>query len=482
MLLRRLIHLIASGGVAWNSGLAPVLVLGAALLPGCSRKNEFIEPPPPEVTVALPVERDMTEYLEATATAHPILVVEIRARVRGFLKECLVNEGADVKEGQLLLVIDEEPFRVRLDQAKAKLAEAQTALKKSTQSQAREIARAQLELDESQLEVATTEEERMKQLVVRAVSQEELDRAVANRKKNAAQVASTKANLTQIGADYDTNISAAEASVSAAKTAVREAEIDLGYCRITSPLTGRIGRIDQDVGNLVGDGQASLLATVVKYDPIHVYTTINVDDFLKYRSVATGSGALAGTGAATPTNATPAKNDAERQVSVELALSNESGYLHHGQIDYHDPVVDKGTGTIELRGVFPNPLGAILPGMFARIRIPIATRAKALLVPEPALGIDQSGQFLLVVGSDDKVDYRPVTVGQVDRGMRVVEGKIGPQDRVIVEGLLRARPGMKVVPQLEATSSEQSSVARSPNAQSPNAQTARSMSNASAPK
>lgn len=421
------------------------LALGCALITGCGSKNEFVAPPDPEVTVTIPTQREVTEYIEATATAQPTLVVEIRARVKGFLEECLVQEGSRVEAGQLLLVIDEEPFRVVLDQARAGLAEAEAVLQKANQSQAREIVRSQLELDESQLQVAVTEEERLQYLLPsRAVSQEEVDRAVANRKKNEAQVAATKANLTQVDRDYETNIAAAEASVAVAKTTVRQAEINLGYCRITSPIAGRIGRINQDVGNLVGEGQASLLTTVVKYDPIHVYTTINVDDFLKYRKVA---------------EAHKQASEATPLVPMDLALGNDLNYNHHGLIDYHDPMVDKGTGTIQLRGEFPNPDDEILPGMFTRIRIPIATHPDALLVPEPALSIDQSGQFLLVVGADDKVDYRPVQVGQTEEGMRVVNGNIGLTDRVIVEGLLRARPGMKVVPVMEtapvaATSTE----------------------------
>lgn len=426
-------------GIRYRYGWLGLLALGLAAS-GCGQKNAYVEPPPPEVTVTHPVVRDVTDYIDATGTTESVLTVEIRARVRGFLKECLVKEGARVKEGELLLVIDEEPFRVQLEQAKAKLAEAEIALKKAQQSQAREIVRAQVKLDESQLTVAQTEEKRTRALVAtRAISQEEMDRVEANRIKNAAQVAATRANLKQVEADYDTNIAAAEANVQFAKTAVRNAEIDLGYCRITAPISGRIGRILHDVGNLVGDGQATLLTTVVKFDVIHVYTTLNVADFIRFRTAA-GKTAAA-------THTLPA---------VELALADETGYQHTGQIDYFDPEVDKGTGTIGLRGVFPNPQGEILPGMFVRVRIPIGTHSNALLVPEQSLGIDQSGQYLLVVDREDKVDYRQVKTGRVERGMRVVEGQIGPQDRVIVEGLLRARPLMKVAPHFEAAEQPES--------------------------
>lgn len=412
---------------AWASA---VVFLLTAALSGCADENRFVEPPPPEVSYAHPVQREAVDYLEATATAESTVINEVRARVRGFLKECLVQEGARVEQGQLLLVIDEEPFRLQLEHAQAKLAEAEAALQKARQSQAREIVRAQLDLDAAQLDVATAEEKRLRTLITtRAVTQEELERAVANRKKAAAQVAATKANLTQADADFEANILAAEANVAMAKSAVRTAEINLGYCRVTAPTSGHIGRVFHDVGNLVGDGEATLLTTVVKYDPIHVYATFSAEDFLKLRE---SGGTVTQVG--------------DRGVPVELSLADTADYRFAGYLDYHDPVIDKGTGTIELRGLFDNPHGEILPGMFGRIRIPLSRRPDALWVPEQALGIDQAGQYLLVVGNDDKVDYRPVQVGRVERGMRVVQGNIGPQDRVIVEGLLRARPGMKVKP------------------------------------
>lgn len=416
--------------------LSSLLAVGLA---GCGDENQYVEPPPPEVTVTHPSQRDVVEYLEATGTANAVAIVDVRARVRGILEECHVDEGSWVDEGQLLLVIDDEPYRVQLEEARAELAEAEIALKKARQSQAREVMTAQLELDESQLNLAITEEERLQQLIAtRAVSQEELDRAVANRKKNEAQVIATRANLIQIEADFETNISSAQATVAVARAALRRAEIDVGYCRISAPTAGRIGRIHYDVGNLVGNGEATLLTTVVQYNPIHVYTTLSAEEFLKFRSVAGDSASL----------------EDGKPMPVELALAGESGYRHRGHIDYHDPIVDKGTGTIQVRGLFPNEGGEILPGMFARIRIPIAERADALLVPEQALGLDQAGQYLLVVGEDDKVDYRPVQAGRVERGMRVVEGQISRNDRVVVEGLLRARPGMKVVPLLEPSAEE----------------------------
>jgi RND family efflux transporter MFP subunit len=408
--------------------IAGLLFLLAAL-GGCAPKNKYVEPPPPEVTVALPVQQNMTEYLEVTGMAHPVWSIEVRARVRGFLKEKLVEEGSTIKQGQLLLVIDEEPFRLQLDQAKARLAEAEAAVSKAKQSQAREMMQAQLALDESQLRLAKAEEQRLSKLVsTRSVTAEDWDRAIANRQKSEAQVDATKANLKQTEADYATNIMSTEAIVAAAKTAVRNAEIELSYCRITAPIDGRVGRVHFDVGNLVGDGQSSLLTTLVKLDPIYAYANLSVDDFLKYRAAADA--------------ASPSVRQAK--IAVELELPYETGYPHHGTVDYYDPQVDKGTSTIEVRGVFPNADGKILPGMFTRLRVPVSEKADVLMVPERALGIDQSGQYLLVVGADGQG-----RAGTQSGNLRAVEGKIGSGDRVIVEGLLRARPGIKVVPKLE---------------------------------
>lgn len=403
---------------------------------GCSEKNRYVEPPPPEVTVAQPVQQEVTHYLETTATAVPVQSVNIRARIRGFLKERLYEEGAMVKKDQLLLVIDEEPFQLKLEQAKARLAEGESALKKARQSQSREMMSAQLALDESQLLLAKSDEQRLSNLVAsRAVSAKEVDQAVAARKKCEAQVELTKANLKQVESDYETAILGAEALVSAARSVVRDAEIELSYCRICSPIDGRVGRVLSDVGNLVGDGQATLLTTVVKVDPIYVYSNLSVDDFLKYRAAIRKTRGPA-------TSSDP--------IAMELALANETDYPHRGHIDYHDPQVNKATSTVEVRGVFPNPDGTILPGMFARIRVPVSRQTDALLVPDRALGVDQQGQFVLVVTPEGQVAYRQVKTGPLQDGLRVVEGTVSVNDQIIVEGLLRARPGMKVSAKTES--------------------------------
>jgi membrane fusion protein (multidrug efflux system) len=412
--------------------LCTLFLISSSLLAGCSEPNRYVEPPPPEVTVVRPIRRSVTDYLEATGTAQPVMSVDIRARVRGFLKEQHFREGSVVKKGQLLLVIDEEPFRLTLDQARLRLAEAEASLRKARQSTAREVARAQLTLDMSQLNLARIVEARQRTLTDRGVgTREEMDQAEASRKKNAAQVEATRAQLNQMEADYETNILAAEAVVGSARMAVRNAEIELGYCRMSAPTDGRISRINYHVGNLVGDGQASLLATIVKIDPIYAYTSVSEADLLRYRSLVGDPGR---------------SRPGEPAMLMELGLADERGYPHRGQADYQEPAADPGTGTVKLRGIFPNPDGAILPGFFVRVRIPAGRPRDALLVPERALGSDQSGPFLLVVGRDDTVESRPVKAGRRIEEMRVVDGNIGPEDRVVVEGLLRARPHLKVNP------------------------------------
>jgi membrane fusion protein (multidrug efflux system) len=226
-------------------------------------------------------------------------------------------------------------------------------------------------------------------------------------------------------------------------TAVRTAEIDLGYCRITAPIEGRISKAEVDAGNLVGDGQATLLATIHKTNPIYAYMYVSEDDVLRARkSIGVAS------------------DDARSRtpIKLEMGLANEEGYPHEGRADYWDPGVDPGTGTMRTRGVFENPKGAILPGLFVRIRGAIETRPDSLLVRERALGHDQVGDYLLVVGKNNLVERRNVRpgdtidrVGKVPREdavdkWRVVEGDIGPNDLVIIAGLQRARPGFAVIP------------------------------------
>jgi len=245
--------------------------------------------------------------------------------------------------------------------------------------------------------------------------------------------AADKANLEQVSADYLTNILSARANVEVARSDVRNASISLGYCRITAPFNGRISRRFVDVGNLVGDGQASVLATIYKDDPIHAYINVSENDLLMFRKMAREG-----------TRRNFEKGDT---ISLDLGLANEPGeFPHRGKLDYSDPAVDPASGTVSARGIFDNPDRVIVPGLFVRVRVALDERPDALLVPEKALGADQEGKFLMVVGQGDVVERRKVKVGSMVGDLRVIEDNLKPDDRVIVNGLQRARPDQKVKP------------------------------------
>lgn len=423
---------LRNGLAAVGASLGFLVVAHAA---GCGKGNDYVAPPPPEVTVARPTVQTVTDYLEYTGTTRPVLRVELRARVKGFLKEKLFQVGANVKEGELLFVIDEEPFQARLEQARAKRAEAEAALKKARESKAPQIAQAQLEVDQSQLTLAKLDEARNRTLFGRnAGSREEFDKAEANRKRYEAQVMADGATLEQSKADYEINILAAEASLKAAAAEVKNAEIDLGYCRVKAPFDGRITINEVDVGNYVGDGEATILATVVKLDPIYTYVNLSESDLLRLQRLKKNG----------PSDAKADPIDGP--IPMEIGLGDEEGHPHKGVTEYTDPSVDAGTGTVRVRGIFANPGGAITPGLFVRVRLPIVERSGTLLVPGRALGADQGGSYLLVVGKDDLVERRQVKEGSEVDGLRVVDGKIAPTDLVVIDGLQRARPGMKVKP------------------------------------
>lgn len=424
-----------SPALVWSLASVCGLLIAGLPITGCARPNAYVEPPPPEVTVAVPVKRSVTEYLEFTGMTQPMETVEIRARVKGFLKEKHFDEGSEVKEGQLLFVIDEEPFQIQLEATRARQKEAEAALEQANNSKAREVARAQLKLSESQLVLAQREEQRQRNLFDKKVAVEaEMQQVLATREAREAEVESARARWEQETASYDTTILSCQAAVESAKIAVRDAALDLSYCRMQAPIDGRISRVNFDIGNLVGDGESSVLASIVKVDPIYAYATISEADVMRTPALRQfGSG--------------------QRQIAVpvELGIPGQPGFPTKGELNYSDPSIDGATGTLRTRGIFQNSDRSLLPGMFVRMRIPVAEKADSLLVPERAVGTDQSGEFLLVVDADEKVEYRSVRARMTIDGFRVVEGQLAETDHVIVDGLLRARPNAKVTPKLVET-------------------------------
>lgn len=363
-----------------------VIALTSALLAGCEQ-NTFQPPPPPKVDIGTPVQRPVTRYLEATGNTAPIKTVDLVARVQGFLQSIDYKDGDSVKEGASLFTIEPETYRLKLEQAQAAEAGAQASLKQANADFARQS-----------------------DLVARqAVSQATLDSSTSARDNAQANLQQAEAN-TQI------------------------AQVNYGYTKVTAPFDGIVSAHLVSVGELVGVASPTQLATIVALDPIYVNFTVNEQDVLRIRAEARRRGL-------TPSDF--------KQIPVEIGLQTESGYPHQGKLDYAAPTVNQSTGTLSVRGIVPNPNRVLLPGYFVRIRVPTERTEKALLVPDTALGSDQSGRYLLVVNPDNVVEQRKVQTGPLDNGLRVIESGLQPEDHVVTAGLLRVIPGQKVDPQLK---------------------------------
>jgi len=363
-------------------------LLAACLSASCGGGNEYIAPPPPVVEVSKPERRDVTDYLEFTGTTEAVAMVEIRARLKGFLESIHFDEGDYVEEDALLYVIDRSEYQAAVDRAVGTESRRRAAL-----------GLAQATLDRLAEAVKT-----------QAVSELEVIEARAKRDE-------------------------AEASVAAAVAQTETARLELSYTEVRAPLAGRVGRSLVDPGNLVGAGENTLLTTLVQYDPIYADF-----DASERQILAIGE---------ETSDAADEKDRLARirTIPLELGRTNDDGYPIHGNLYYTDLAVDPETGTFLMRGVFPNPQPLkLIPGLFVKVRMPYHAREDALLVPERAFGMDQGGDYLLVVGEGDVVAQHRVELGARIDGMRVVLSGVEADDRVIVEGLLRARPGAKVTP------------------------------------
>lgn len=365
-----------------------LLTLGiAAVLGSCGGqpKSASVPPPPPTVIVSQPVAQEVIDYAEFTGNTAPLESVELRARVRGFLKSLHFTPGSQVKKGDLLFVIEPEPYQVKVDQAKA-----------------------DLQRSEDQYKAAEGE-----LAIVQAM---------------AAKSAASKVDLVQKTEKRDT----AKANVAAARAALDQAKIDLSYTYMYAPIDGQISRNLVDVGNLVGQDGPTVLATLVKYDPIYAYFTASESALLAYGKIIRKQ--------------RDALKNNNGMAEVYLGLAHESGYPHKGFFDSSDNRVDRDTGTILLRAVFPNADRTLFPGLFARIRIPAAT-VNALLVPDEALSTDQAGKYLLVVNDKNVVETRRVKTGASQSGLTIVQDGVAAHEWFVIKGLQRARPGSTVRPE-----------------------------------
>lgn len=352
---------------------------------GCGPKaNTFVEPPPPEVTVSTPSEQPVTDSLDLTGTTAPIESVEVRARVQGFLERVDFKDGARVKAGELLFEIDPRTYQAEFDRDEAALAQAEAHLTRTKS----DFKRAEDLLPKN------------------AISRSDYDLTVSERDE-------------------------AEASVQVAQANLRAAKLNLDYTKVLSPINGRASRRLVDVGNLVGATDKTLLTTVVNDDSIYVYANISEYDLLRLNRKSQQESKDNG--------------KAERPTKALLGLADETDYPHEGWIDFVDNRVDSSTGTLRVRAIFPNDKRLLMPGLFVRLRIPLETRP-GLLVPDLAVLADQNGRYVLVVNDQEVVEQRSVTAGMTLDHQRVIEDGLTLTDRVVVNGLQRARPGVKVKP------------------------------------
>jgi RND family efflux transporter MFP subunit len=370
-----------------NARVALLLVslVSTAAIAACTRASaQQVAPPPPQVTVAPVLERDVTEWDEFTGRLQAVDTVEIRPRVSGFVSAVRFSEGAMVHRGDVLFQIDPRPFQADVDRLRAELARAHATVERANS----ELGRAERLQSEN------------------AMSSEERDRRASFAQESAAQVAAVEA-------------------------ALRAAELNLEFTQVTSPIDGRASRAIVTEGNLVssGPGQATLLTTVVSLDPVYAYFDADEQIFLKYTA---GAGKGANRGAI------------DRR--VQMALASDDGYPHEGRLDFLDNQVDSATGTIRGRAIFGNADGRLTPGLFVRLRLAGNGSYEGLLIQDRAVGTDLSKKFVYVVSPKNEIEYRPVTLGPIVNGLRVVLDGLRAGEPVVVDGLQRIRPGVRVQP------------------------------------
>jgi RND family efflux transporter MFP subunit len=359
------------------------MVLAGAVA-GCDNKNASnANPPPPSVTVSHPVQKSITEWDEYTGRFEALATVDVRARVSGFIDSIHFKDGQIVKQGDLLFVIDQRPYKLAVEQAKA------------------DVERAQ-----AKLEIATSDVERATPLVQ---------------------------SQTLTGREFDTRRSVqrdAAGGVGSAEAALKQAQLNLEWSEVRAPIGGRISDRRVDAGNLITGGQtgATLLTSIVTLDPIRFIFDGSEADFIRYLRLAAAG-------------ARPSSRDVQNPVAVRLA--DEADYKHMGRMDFVDNVVNPKTGTIRGRAIFDNKDGLLTPGFFGRLRL-FGGNDDALLIPDSAIASDQASKIVFTVATDGTVGTKKVELGPIIDGLRVVRSGLASTDRIVIEGLARAHPGQKV--------------------------------------
>jgi membrane fusion protein, multidrug efflux system len=388
---------------------AAVAAICALVLAGCNNsRNAYVAPPPPKVVVAQPLQQPVTLYFELTGNTQAINSVDLVARVQGYLESIDYKDGSFVTKGTQLFGIERDTYQQQLDQANATLAANEATL--------------------------------------------EYNKAEFNRQAALARQDFASQSIMQ---QWKANQDSAAAQVLNAKAAIELAKINLGYTNVQAPFDGVVTDHLVDVGALVGAGSATKLATIVQMDPMYVYFTLSEGQVLTIKE----NNAKAGV---------PFRTTDLSSIPVDIGLQGEEGYPHKGHMDYASPQVDQATGTLTARGLFDNKNGALLPGLFVRVRTPIGHLDKAVLTRNDAIGTSQEGPYVLVVGPDNVVQRKVVKTGDRQGQLRIIESGLDPGDWVVTEGVQRAFPGAKVEPQrTELTAQAESSGAGKTSAQDP---------------
>ena len=363
------------------------------LLAGCGAGAAPQQPPPPTVTIALVEQKELVEWNEFTGRTEAVESVEVRPRVSGYIQEVRFQSGQLVKKGDVLFVIDPRWHQAAFNNLEA------------------EAERANV-----QLENAKREADRASDLLAnKAISTEESDARVARFQE-------------------------AKAALLAAQAARDSAKLDLDYTLVRAPIDGRVSRAFLTVGNYVsgGPGTSSLLTTLVSVNPVYVYADVDEDSLLKFNNLVQSK---------------KIETNGDGHTPIELQLADEAGFPHSGHIESFDNRVDPNTGSILLRAVFSNDDGRIVPGLFARIRVPLSERHAALLVSERAIGTDQAQKYILTLTASNTVAYTAVQLGPAVDGKRIVRSGLVAGEKIIVNGMERIRPGMPVTPLEQATGS-----------------------------
>ncbi|CCB64888.1 efflux RND transporter periplasmic adaptor subunit [Hyphomicrobium sp. MC1] len=373
------------------SRVVPILAVAATLaLSGCGDRNTFIPPPPPKIELASPLKQSVTRYLMATGNTAAVNTTTLVARVQGFIQSIDYNDGDFVKAGKTLFVIEQQPYQLSLEQAQAGLASAEAQTKKSKADYERQV-----------------------------------DLAAKN--------ISSQATLDAATATYDAAVAAQKQS----QVNIDQAQLNLSYTEVKAPFDGIVTAREVSLGQLVGAGSPTTLATIVQLQPIYVNFYVSESDVQSIRDNIRARAITA---------------EELKKIPVEVGLQSETGYPHKGTLDYAAPTITANTGTLLVRGVFQNENKSLLPGYFVRVRVPRGKDNDALLVPDRVVGSDQAGRYVFVANKDDIIEQRKVVLGQQVGDLRVIEKGLAPDDRVVISGLMTVVPGQKIEPVVKTIS------------------------------